>query len=271
MKQENSQYFGKDNNFIYISLAVGILCLILSSVSNLNPLRNAMSYVFEPITKGANVAGSNTREYFSTFIQLGKFRKEYNQMKAELYTKEAEYSKYLVLKSENDALKQQLEVSSIDGSFVMANVLRDDDVNSILIDEGSKSEITQGDVVTLGNAFVGIVTNVDAKGSRVRLATDSNSHLEVVIMKPGEESRKNISSRGVAVGSVEGIRIENIAMNSNAANGDVVYVNDSKIGGFWTLGYLVGLSENPASTYKTAFVSTVLDYDDLTKVFVKLN
>jgi hypothetical protein len=54
-------------------------------------------------------------------------------------------------------------------------------------------------------------------------------------------------------------------MNSDVANGDVVYINECE--GWWisTLGYVVGLSSNPASTYKTAYVSSVLDYDTLMK------
>lgn len=271
MKQDHRNYIGKDNNFIYILFALGIFFLIFNTLGKFSALRDSISYVFEPITNSANNIGSSMNEYFSTFVKLGDFMKEYNSMKITLNEKDAEYSNYLALKSENEALKKQLTLADTKSTFAMANVLRDDDVNSLLIDMGSSSGIKQGNVVVLGNTFIGIITSTDTKGSRIRLATDSNSHLEVAIMKEGTESKKNILSNGVIVGSTEGIRIENIAMNSDVVNGDVVYVNDAKIGGFWTLGYVVGLSNNPASTYKTAYVSPALDYDDLVKVFVKLD
>jgi hypothetical protein len=35
------------------------------------------------------------------------------------------------------------------------------------------------------------------------------------------------------------------------------------------LGYLVGLSENPAATSRSGYVSPILDYDKLITVFVK--
>ena len=128
-----------------------------------------------------------------------------------------------------------------------------------------------GDVVTIGSTFVGLVSQSDEEGSLVRLPVDPDSHFEVVVLKSGPNTSTNILSKGVVRGSTEGILIENIAMNSQVANGDVVYVNDSKVGGFLALGYIVGISNNPASTYKTAYVSPVLDYDTLMNVFVKTN
>lgn len=271
MKQGNKDYEQKDNNFVYISFVLGILLLILNNVGKFSNIRSSIDYVFSPVTNSANKAGESVSEYFSTFIQLGNFRKEYNSMKTQIAENDAKYSNYLVLKNENEALKQQLGVENNDAKLVMTNVLRDDDINSLLIDEGSDSGVKQGDVVVLGNTFIGIVTVADRNGSRVRLATDNSSHLQVVVMKDNDQNKKNIVSNGVVSGSTEGIKIENIDMNSDVADGDVVYVNDSKIGGFWTLGYIVGLSKNPANTYKTAYVSPVLDYDDLVTVFVKLN
>jgi len=154
----------------------------------------------------------------------------------------------------------------------MANVLREDLVDAVLIDQGSDVGVKQGDVVTVGNTFVGIVSSVDLKGGTVRLPSDANSHLEIVVLKSGQSNvtKAGILSSGVISGSPEGIKIENISMNSDVADGDTVYINDSKVGGFLALGYVVGLSSNPASTYKTAFVSPILDYDNLMQVFVRV-
>jgi len=78
-------------------------------------------------------------------------------------------------------------------------------------------------------------------------------------------------SRGVMNGSVEGIKVETITMNSDVSDGDIVFVTDSSVGEMLVLGYVVGLSSNPASISRTCFVSTIVDYDTLSKVFVIIN
>lgn len=263
---------GENNNIVvYISLFFAIVLLLIDGLNGLGGVRKGLSFVFEPVSFQANNAGSQVREYFQTFVNLGNFRKEFNDLKVKSYDNEAQYSNYLILKNENEALKKQIALGNKEAKYVVANVLRDDNIDLLYIDQGSESGIQQGNVVSVGNVFVGIVSNEDLKGSTVRLPSDGNSHLEVVVLKVGQESatKTNILSNGVVSGSVEGIKIENISMNSEVTNGDVVYVNDSKVGGFFALGYVVALSNNPASTYKTAFVSPILDYDNLMQVFVR--
>jgi cell shape-determining protein MreC len=75
----------------------------------------------------------------------------------------------------------------------------------------------------------------------------------------------------VVSGSSDGIRIENIGMNSGVENGDIVVVNDSKVGENLVLGTVVGLSEDPATTTRTGYVSPAVDYYDLTNVFIRID
>ena len=270
--KNNTTKVENNNIVVYISLLLAIVLLLFDGLSGMKGVRNALSFVFEPTSFQANVAGSKVKEYFQTFVNLGNFRKEFNDLKVKSYENETQYSNYLILKNENEALKKQIALGNKEAKYVIANTLRDGSVDTMAIDQGSESGLQQGDVVTLGNVFVGIISNVDLKGSTVRLPSDTNSHLEVVVLKPGREenTKANILSSGVVSGSAEGIKIENIGMNSEVADGDVVYINDSKVGGFFALGYIVALSSNPASTYKTAFVSPILDYDNLMQVFVRV-
>ncbi|HAM37467.1 TPA: hypothetical protein DCP42_01995 [Patescibacteria group bacterium] len=265
-KVENS------NIAIYLSLVLAIVFLLMDGFGNLAGLRNGISFTFEPISFQANSAGTKVGEYFQTFVNLGAFRKEFNDLKIKSYENETQYANYLVLKNENEALKKQIALGNKGSKYILANVLRDDNVDILLIDQGSESDIRQGDVVSVGNVFVGIVSSVDLKGSSVRLPSNESSHLEVVVLKSESDNvaKANILSDAVVSGSAEGIKIENISMNSSVANGDIVYINDSKVGWYFALGYIVGLSSNPASTYKTAFVSPILDYDNLMQVFVKV-
>lgn len=59
-------------------------------------------------------------------------------------------------------------------------------------------------------------------------------------------------------------------MNSGVENGDTVVVNDSKVGENLIVGTVVGLSEDPATTTKTGYVSPAVDYYDLTNLFIRI-
>lgn len=271
MKINTEERKQKPEIAVYVCAFLAVVFLLLDGIWGLGSLRNAIAFVTQPMAYSANNGGSAVRSYLETFSQLGKFRREYNDLKTQMYDMESKYAEYMVLVNENEALKKQLALNSTNSQYTMASVLRDDAVGTMLIDKGSDDGVQEGDVVTIGNTFIGVVSHTDAKGSLVRLPVDPDSHFEVVVLKYGPNTSTHILSKGVVSGSTEGILIENIAMNSDVADGDVVYINDSKVGGFLALGYIVGLSNNPASTYKTAYVSPVLDYDTLMNVFVKLD
>lgn len=270
MKINTEERKQKPEIAVYVCAFIAVLFLLLDGFWGLEGFRNTIAFVTQPMAYSANNVGNGVRSYFETFAQLGKFRREYNDLKTQMYDMESKYVGYMALVNENESLKKQL---ALDSSFqyIMASVSRDDFVGTMLIDKGSDDAVQEGDIVTIGSTFIGVVSHTDPKGSLVRLPVDPDSHFEVVVLKYGPNTSTHILSKGVVSGSAEGIMIENIAMNSEVTDGDVVYINDTKVGGFLALGYIVGLSNNPASTYKTAFVSPVLDYDTLMNVFVKLD
>ena len=74
----------------------------------------------------------------------------------------------------------------------------------------------------------------------------------------------------VVVGTADGIRVENISSTAEVKEGDVVLMNDSRVGSHLVIGYLVSISDNPSSTSKSGYVSPIVDYDSLLTVFVKI-
>lgn len=269
MKVQKEEKIEKHEFAIYISAIVAVVFLLLDGLLGMQGVRNIISFVSQPAAFQANNAGYVVGEYLETFSQLGKFRNEYNSLKVQMYDMESKFANYMILVNENEALKEQVGLVNTDSVYIMAGVLRDDAITTMLIDKGGDDGVQVGNPVLRGSTFLGIVSEVDSKGSMVRLPTDPSSKLEVVVLKSGDNASTKILSKGIASGSAEGILVENIAMNSQVENGDIVYVNDAKVGGFWALGYIVGLSQNPANTYKTAYISPVLDYDTLMNVFVK--
>jgi cell shape-determining protein MreC len=274
--KKKSKNLPNDYIILFAGIILSVLFLLLDMLGSLAFLRGGISYVMDPIDYNANFLGTEVREYLETFAYLKDFRDEYNQMSIDIYEQEVKTSFYTILQEENEALRKQISLRDQDQKYVMAKVLSNSDVDILRINKGESDGIAIGDVVHLGNMFVGIVVNVDSKGSSVRTALNRGSSLEVVVVSGNiEEIRTgestNILSKGVVKGSSEGILVENMSMNANLENGNVVVVNDSRVGEYLVLGYLQDISENPAATSRSGFVSPVVNYEKLITVFVRID
>lgn len=251
----------------------GIGLLILDSLGALSFLRSGISFVMDPVAYRGSYAGSEIRDYFATFGRFNEFRREYSELSMKVYEQEVDSAFYSTLKEENEALKKQIELGDVEQKYVLAKVLAPLGNNLLRINKGEDEGIAVGDVVVLGNMYVGLVVEVDKKGSLVRLPSNTGSSLEAIVVEGDVESARNVKNtsvltKGVVKGAPDGIRIENMSMNAPLKNGDTVIVNDSRVGEYLVLGSLVGLSENPAATSRTGYVSPILDYDKLMTVFV---
>jgi rod shape-determining protein MreC len=210
------------------------------------------------------------REFFSTIVNISDFRNEYNQMKLEIAQYEVDNLQYQVLQDENLDLREQLDLANNEYDYIFGKVLNHIDKDYIIVNKGLNEGIQRGDIAVLGNSFLGIVIEVGQYNSKIRLPISKSSFLEAYILSSEEESKQRILSRAVVSGSSDGIRIENIGMNSGVSNGDVVIVNDTKVGENIILGKVVGLSEDPATTTRTGYVSPAVDYYDLTNLFLRV-
>lgn len=269
--QLNKEYF-----LLISCIVIGVLFFLLDTLSSVTFIRSGISFVMDPVAYEGDRLGGEVREYLETFVRLNEFREEYNEMSVDVYEKEVENSFYILLKEENESLKKQISLADIGSKYVMAKVLSSSDYEFFQLNKGISSGVAVGDIVVWGNMFVGLVVKADEKGCLVRLPTSKGSNLEVVVLRGGVEEARvmesvTILTRGVVKGSSDGIRIENMSMEADLKNGDLVVVNDSKVGEYLVLGYLVGLSENPAATSRSGYVSTTVDYDKLITVFVRVD
>lgn len=265
------------NNILFLSLLLfGIFFFLFDILGILLPLRYGISFVAEPLRYQGNTMGYSSRTYLETLFKMEEFRKEYNEQKISMYEKDVANSFYSVLKEENESLKKQISLSNEDKKYVLAKVLRSGSVDKVILSEGSDSGIAVGDTVSLGKVYVGNVLSVDKDNCTVRLPSSKGYSLEILIIRGEMESVRlgeTISplTRGVTRGSEKGILVENMSMNADLQNGDLVVVNDPKVGEYLVLGYLVGISDNPANTSRSGFVSPVVEYDNLMTVFVRVS
>jgi cell shape-determining protein MreC len=275
MKKEEKK-ISTEYLILLTGVILGIGLLILDSLGAVSFLRSGISFVIDPVAYHGTFVGGSVREYFETFIRLDEFRQEYNELSMKVYEQEVESSFYAILKEENESLKKQISLGDSEQKYVMAKVLSREESNLVRINKGESDGIAIGDVVVLGDMYIGVVANVDKKGSLVRLPSNRSSSLEGIVVRGDMEivrslEQVDVLTKAVVKGSADGIRIENMSMNASLQNGDIVVTNDSRVGEYLVLGRLVGLSENPAATSRSGYVSPVFDYNRLITVFVMVD
>ncbi len=272
-------FFGTDNNnesnknwlLIPFGLLVSILILFLNGLGWLNGIKSVTSYVLDPIYVTSSGLALRVDGFFTTLASISDFRSEYNEMKLQIAEYEVDNLAYQAIENENIDLKTQLELGNRDYKYLQSKVLSHIQRDYLIANIGIRDGVKKGSIVTLGESLIGIVIEVNQYTSKVRLPISKSSFLEGYVLSSDKELTHRILSRAVISGSSDGIRIENIGMNSGVENGDIVVVNDSKVGENLILGTVVGLSEDPATTTRNGYVSPSVDYYDLVNIFVRID
>jgi rod shape-determining protein MreC len=262
---------GKQWLSILLTGIFSVILIFLSSIGWLDGIKKGISYILDPIYNTSAKVAVDLEGFFTTVTNISSFREEYNQMKLEIAQYEIENLNYQELRDENSDLRTQLELGNREDRYIQSEILDHIETDYITINTGLQDKVNKGDIATLGDSFIGIVIETGQFSSKVRLPISKSSFLEAYILSSDEDSAQRILSRAVVSGSSDGIRIENIGMNSGVENGDIVVVNDSKVGENLVLGTVVGLSEDPATTTRTGYVSPAVDYYDLTNVFIRID
>ena len=255
---------------IPITFVISLIFILFSSLGWLDTISHGIGYVGDPIYSTSSNVANSIKSFFGTLTEISQFRDEFNDMKLQIAQYEIQNAEYQQLNKENIDLKEQLDLENKKNSYVEASILDHIETDSMIINVGLDDGVINGDIIVLGNSFIGIVIDVGQYTSKVRLPISKSSFLESYITSTEEGASQRILSKAVVSGSSDGIKIENIGMNSGVQNGDTVIVNDSKVGENLILGKLVGLSEDPATTTRSGYVSPIIDYYDLTNVFVRI-
>jgi cell shape-determining protein MreC len=257
-------------------LFLGIVLVFIGRFEVSDIIRRPLSYVFEPVSFTAHSTGSSLNNWGIALFDASSYIDDYERIRKELLelkSKELttlDYQEYRALKLHSSLLNKEAE-------YISSQVINYTEKGEIFINKGLSDGIKEGNVVVLGNIFVGVVTKADLNGSIVRLPTNRSSSYEVVLLPSSFEVEQELAldgfvlSTGVVSGSSNSINIDNIGINSKVSEGDLVVLRDERIGELLILGRLVGLSRNPASTSQSGYVSPVFDYNNLLNVFIRVN
>jgi len=271
-KYKKSFSFSAQQLFLLILLPVILFFVVLDSRNLLSPVRDGISFLYEPASFVGSELGRNVKEYITTIFSISKFKEEYNNMKIDIYQKDINNAYYQTLLEERNSLEKQLSLGNKGLNFFKAKVVGNDS-GILRLNIGKGEGVEVGNTVSFGNMFVGLVEQADEKGSLVVLPYSKNSSFEVFVTSLGVEGgvvseNPLVLSKAVLKGVGDHISIENISTTSSVKDGDIVITNDAKIGQYLVVGRLTNLSSNPAETSKSGTVIPLIEYFDLMTVFV---
>jgi len=271
----------------FLTIVIGFVLFLLNSLSFSTGIRKTISFVYEPLTFYADSVGENFRGFISIFGEIGELRDKNADLEKRNAKLIAENASVRELLEERLSLLAQLNLGNENEKVLEAKAVfagNGEAVNTLLLNVGEKDGVSKGDVVVIGNLFIGIISDLSLNGAKVRLPTNNASHIEVLVVESivegftVEELTKKYGTdetiqsldiaRGVATGSLSGIKIENLPSTESLKPKSSVLVNDAKVGKILYLGEVDRVERDPAAASATAWIKTPLNFNGLHTVFV---
>lgn len=260
------------SKFLYLIFSIILVLLGQTILGDI--IKYPFSYVSSPIHAYGSNSGKKVNNWKEALMDASSYIEEFNDMKEEIAKLKVENSEKLLDYDEYLSLKEQSTFVINESKYIQAEIISNTSEGSILINVGKEKGIEVGDIVILGRVYIGMISDVTLYSSRVRLPLNPSSSFEVVVL-PGsidlnKENRIDslVKSTGVVIGRSDNILIENLGINSDVKDGDFVLIRDSRVGDILVLGTLIGVSNNPASTNKSGFVSPIFDYGNILNIYV---
>lgn len=162
--------------------------LLLSSIINPDIWKNSRIATADAASPALAMIGTPFRMVGDTFGEitgLTQIRAENARLKAENDQLKEWYQTAMLLRAENQSLKDLLNVlPEPDQSYITTHVIGDSGssfVRTLLIEAGTADGIQEGQAVMGGQGMIGRIIEVGDRASRILLLTDINSHVPVVI------------------------------------------------------------------------------------------
>jgi rod shape-determining protein MreC len=255
---------------------VCVIAIFVSLVFNISggPLNAAAGYVFVPMQKGINTAGSWIYEKANDFQTLGAVLKENKELQSQVDDLTSQLNKIKLEQYELDNYRELLDLDDkyADYDKVAASVIAMDGTNwfsTFTIDKGSKQGIAKGMNVISGSGLVGIVTDVGPNYAKVRSIIDDSSNVSSMVLTTKDNF--NVSGSLQSMNSDKLLPFSELRDEDDAVEvGDPVvtsYVSDQYQQGL-LIGYIYSIEDNPNNLTKSGTIAPVVDFLHLQEVLV---
>jgi rod shape-determining protein MreC len=216
------------------------------------------------------------------FYSVGqRFERGQNQSILKLQDENTRLSKALVSQKEkekeNQALLDQFQTSYPRSSNLLpAKILGapsfiGGDIEYFILDKGSKDGVKEGQAVVFKDNLVGKIVSVSSYFSKANLVSQQSSSFLAKVVR--------VSQTGEPLGIVKGegqggIFLDNVILSENLKPSDLVVTKgdlNSDGQGYppdIIVGKIVSVSKNPSSLFQQAKIESLLDFSNLSLVFI---
>lgn len=256
-------------------VSVSLLSIVLSESRTLDPLQNLSLTVAAPLENGLRELAEPIADFFEGLLSRGDLKRENERLRQELERLQGQVASAEDAQQRAQELEEALGVkeSRPDDEFVVADVIARDPSGvkrALAISRGSKDGLDEGMVVLSGTgSLVGTVSRVYEDFAWLRLITDTNSAVNVVVLAEGDDG--GTEARGVAAGDLGGrLSLEMVSAEAQIAEGDLV--TTSGLGGNYPRALLLGsvrsVEDKPQALFKRATLEPAANLSALDTVMV---
>jgi rod shape-determining protein MreC len=253
-----------------LRLSVASVVLIAISFSPLSLLfEKAGLFVSEALQYSSYALAKGIADRISFFSSLRTLQVENETLKDEASWLRGESSWWGEVARENELLRQQLDLGTVSGELILAQVIgfsSEQGTAALIINKGSDDGVAAGDLITLGNYFVGDVERVETDRSLVMMISDPRTSVAALDQSSPDRTR------GIVRGSFgTKLRMEKILPEEQLASGDLIISSglDGNIPRGLVLGEVVAVTSSEGEILKEAELKLLFDPRKLEEVFIR--
>ena len=232
-----------------------------------SPVRRAALLLTAPVQRAWIAVRDGAAEHWDVAAQNQMLRQENARLQAQLQADRARIQEAEVLRTENDALREQLSLSRryTDCTFFSAVVLaaeRDPHGSRFLLDCGEENGVAEGQAVVVPDGMIGVVRAVGAGWCECVPVTDAAFQAGAIVTRSGEH--------GVAQGGGDDLTLRHLPQESESIVGCRVVT--SGLGGAYPpnllLGHIRQLRQAENGLSCEAQLRPAADWESARQVFV---
>lgn len=196
----NMPTFKKYKDRMIVTLVTIILIIVIGLTSServqVSGFEKAIGNLISPVEKVFYNIGNSVADIFSTIGNIGKIKKENEELKKQISLLEEKNRKYEDIIGKTDFLKNEMQLKEKTSyNLVGAQIIGKEPGNwfdRFIIDKGSKDSISKGDTVILGvqvdekviqEGIVGRIVDVGDNWSKVVSIVDESSNISFKVIR----------------------------------------------------------------------------------------
>lgn len=261
---------------LFILSGICLVSIFVSLVFNISggPLNTVAGYVFIPMQKGINGAGSYLSGKANDFKTLGVVLEENKELKKQVDELTEQLNHTKLDQYELDNYRELLELDDKYPEFdkVAAKVIAMNGTNWFTIftvDKGTKQGIEKGMNVIAGSGLVGIVTDAGPNFAKVRSIIDDSSNVSSMVLTTKDNF--NVSGSLMTMNKDKLLPFTELRDEDDKVKvGDPVvtsHVSDQYQEGI-LIGYINTVVTNPNNLTKSGTITPVVDFQHLREVLI---